>query len=125
MIVEITDSRVARDFLNSVPFDTYIPEDLPVCCHLTIVLGWYDPELVAVFPFQKFKTDIECHAAILKTYRGKKAVDAGKAAIKWIFDHTNYDTIFADSSNRQGEVYASLCGLKRNNNRLEVNRWAV
>lgn len=125
MIKQIHDSKLARDFLNSVPFDEYIPKNFPVCCDITIVLGWHDPDLVAMFPFQMYRDAIECHAAILRDYRGKKAVDAGKAAIKWIFENTEYDMIFSRSAHRHGEIYATQCGLKRVNGRLEVSKWAA
>lgn len=124
MIVRIHDNNIAREFLNSVPFDAYIPKNFPVCCDITIVLGWYDPGLVAMFPFQTYQDAIECHAAVIREYRGNKAVVAGRSAIKWIFDNTKYDMIFSNSAHRHGEIYASQCGLQRVNGRMEVSRWA-
>lgn len=120
MIVEITDSAVARDFLNSVPFDEYVPAGFPVCNPTTIILGWHDPDLVCMFPMQIYGDEIEIHCACLREYRGRKAVKAAKAAFKWVFANTKYKTIFAEIDKRHVAAFAVACGMKRNNGRFEV-----
>lgn len=125
MIVEITDSKVARDFLNSVPFDEYVPEGFPICNENTIILGWIDPHLVCCFPFNWCGDDLEIHCACLREYRGKKAVRAAKAAFKWIFDNTKCKTIFADIEHPHVAVFAAMCGMRRINGRFEVKKWAI
>lgn len=125
MIVEITDDKVARGFLNSVPYEEHIPEWLPVCTDRTIILGWIDPHLVCCFPFNKYESEIEIHCACLREYRGKRAIKAAHAAFKWIFDNTQYTTIFAEIKHRHVEAFALMCGMNRVNGRFEVRKWAV
>lgn len=124
MIKQITDSNLARDFLNSVPFDEYIPEGFPVCNDGTIILGWYAPDLVCCFPCNKYTDAIEIHCACLKPYRGTQAIVAAQHAFRWIFENTNYSTIFAETYKKHVAQFASMCGMKRINGRFEVSRWA-
>lgn len=124
LINQIHDNKLARDFLNSVPFDEYVPDDFPICSENTIVLGWFNPGLVCCFPCQKINDEIEIHVACKKKYRGKVAVKAGKEAIKWIFKNTDYKVIFSEINARNNAVYARLCGLSRVGSRFEVRKWA-
>lgn len=125
MIVEITESKVARDFLNSVPFDAYIPEWFPVCNPATLVLGWIDPHLVCCFPFNKHEDEIEIHCACIREYRGKKAINAAHEAFKWVFEHTPYEKIFAETNHRHVAAFAAACGMKRVDGRFEVTKWEI
>jgi hypothetical protein len=125
MIQEIHDSKLARDFLNSVPFDQYVPEDFPVCNPTTIILGWYDPDLVCCFPCQKLRDVVEIHVACVRGYRGKRAVLAAKEAFKWIFSNTSYDSIVANITLKNAKRFAVMCGMRRVNGRFEVTRWAA
>lgn len=120
MIRQITDSDIAREFLNSVPFDQYVPEGFPVCNPRTIILGWYDPDLIGCFPCNVCGREIEIHVAIKKEHRGSHAVAAGKEAIKWLFENVNCTKIFSEENSRVTSAYAILCGLKRNGKRFEV-----
>lgn len=125
MIVEIKDSVVARDFLNSVPFDEYVPAGFPVCNPTTIILGWHDPELVCMFPMQIYGDEIEIHCACKRSYRGKRAINAAHAAFDWIFSNTRFKTIYARISQRHVEIFALLCGMVRRGDRFEVTKWAA
>lgn len=124
MIKQIHDSKLARDFLNSVPFDEYVPEGLEICCDSTIILGWFDPDLVCCFPFNKHESEIEIHCACLRKYRGKNAVNAARHAFKWIFENTNYNTIFATMQHSHVKRFAAMCGMRKFNGRYEAKSWA-
>lgn len=125
MIKKITDSNLARDFLNSVPFDAYVPEGFPVCNDDTIILGWYAPDLVCCFPCLKHKEFLEIHCACLKEYRGAPAIVAAQHAFKWIFDNTHYETIRAKTYRKHVARFAILCGATKNNGWHEVRKWVV
>lgn len=124
MIKEIKDNRLARDFLNSVPFDDYVPEDCQVCSDETIVLGWYDPVLVCCFPLNLHKDFAEIHCACVEWYRGKRAIKAARNAFKWIFSNTHYEQIRAMTSERHVSRFAQLCGMSKSNGFYEVRKWA-
>lgn len=123
-IRRIIDSDTARDFLNSVPFDEYVPELFPVCNEQTLILGWFQPNLTACFPCQLFDGHIEVHVAAMREFRGKTAVAAGRAAIAWIFENTAFDRIVGSPNSREAAVNAYLCGMRRNGVIFEISRWA-
>ena len=53
------------------------------------------------------------HTAILKEGRGKKAIIAGKKAIRWMFENTKYLKLITwiPSFNKQAELYSKWCGF--------------
>lgn len=124
MIRQITDNKLARDFLNSVPFDDYVPEGMEVCNDQTIILGWYDLGLVCCFPCNKHEDNIEIHCACVELYRGKMAINAAHKAFEWIFSNTHYKTIRAMTDHPHVSRFALMCGMKRNNGIFEVQKWA-
>lgn len=124
MIRQITDSAEAREFLNSVPFDEYVPEGFPVCNPLTLILGWYETELLACWPCFIKGDELEMHACCSSEFRGKRAVHACKNAIEWIFSNTPFETVVVYPKIKHGTAYAYMCGFRRNGDRLEVMKWA-
>lgn len=124
MIKPIHSNDEAREFLNSIPFDEYVPEDVQIILPLTLILGWYDQELLACFPCNIREHEIEVHVACKKEIRGKKAVHACREAIKYIFENTRFDRIVGEPKSREASINAYLCGMRRNGDMFEVSRWA-
>ena len=87
-----------------------------------MVLGWSNPNLIGAFPCNESGDNLEIHAAFLKDYRGKEAVKAGRAAIKWIFENTGYNRVFSVQNTAHTSKYAILCGMTRNGEEFEVLR---
>ena len=126
----ITDDKECRDFMNSVPYEEYWPENLPAITPISFVLGVYlqkmaGLKLVGAFVFQLHAEFIEAHACFLIDHRGKFALKAARAARGWIFENTHFDKIVLNIKKRHVAVFARLCGFNRVNDRYEVTRWAV
>lgn len=124
MICEIISSTLARNFLNTVGFDEYVPDGFPVCNSKTLVLGWYEDGWQAMFPCFIEDDCLDMHASIRKELRGKQAVTIGKEAIRWIFENTPHEKVVVYPKVRHGSAYAYLCGFRRNGDRFEVTKWA-
>lgn len=120
LIARIHDEVIARTFLNSVPFDQFIPDWFPICTDKTVILGWSNPNLIGMFPCNWVGDDLEIHAAFYKQYRGAEAVLAGRSAISWLFDNICVKRIFSVENSKEHSVYATLCGLSRNGKVFEV-----
>lgn len=73
----------------------------------------YDGE-GCLFPCVPSTDFISCHVAILPGSRGKKAVSAGRDAIRWLKSNTKY-RIFArtDVKLKHAMVFNRLIGLER------------
>lgn len=125
MIRPIETDFEARTFLNAVPYTEYVPEWMPVISADVFVLGVYEPHLVGCFPLQVQPDGLEIHAAFLPEYRGRFAVEAAKDAFGWIWQNTKHNLIFAEITEPHVAIYAVKCGMKRKNDRFEVERWAA
>ena len=84
------------------------------------VVNYYNPNIIYLYedgclfgcaPTLDF---VSCHVAILKESRGKKAVEAGKRAVKWLQDNTGY-RIFARTEKhlKHARIYNNMIGLRR------------
>lgn len=60
-------------------------------------------------------TTYEVHTAILPEGRGRMAVEAGKAAARWMFEHTTCEKLVGDVAADQKAMllYSRLVGFKR------------
>ncbi len=124
MIRQIHSNDEAREFLNSIPFDEFISEHMQIIGKSTLVLGWYEPELLACFPCNIREQEIEIHAACKKEIRGKTAVNAGREAIQHIFNTTRFNRVVSEPNSREAARFACLCGMHKVGKRYEVMRWA-
>ncbi len=59
-------------------------------------------------------TMLEVHTAILPAGRGIRGVRAGRLAIRWIFEHSNYTKLISwiPVCNRRAPMYAKFCGFE-------------
>lgn len=126
----ITDNEEARNFLNSVPYPEYVPEGFPAITPVSFILGVYVPKmsglkLVGAFPFNRLNDGLQMHACFLKEYRGKFAVNAAKQAFEWVWSNTLYEKIYGTENTKLTNLFASMCGAKKNNGMYEVCKWAI
>lgn len=61
-----------------------------------------------------FKDGIEIHAEMSRLCRGKDAIRSGKEAVKWIFDNTDFNKIYATISIQRKDacLVASNAGME-------------
>lgn len=125
MIIRIHSDKVVREFMNSVPYPEHVPEKLSLCNRHTIILGWFENnQLMGCFLFNKINRELQAHPCCRKDFRGKKAVAAGKKALKWIFENTRYSKVFATFTEEKHVCFfAAQCGMTRAGDRYEVKKW--
>lgn len=121
----IQSDQEARDFLNSVPYPEYVPEDLPLNTAVSFVLGVYTDRLVGTFPMLKHDEAIEINVAFLPSFRGQFAVDAAKCVFRWIWANTPFRRIIADIYDPHVELYAQRCGMVKKGDLYEVEHGQI
>ncbi len=70
---------------------------------------------VGLWTFHEYSDGVRVHVNMSKDCRGRKAVQSGLEAKKWIFENTNYHSIYALIPSESKHVFriAVGCGMNR------------
>lgn len=123
MFAEITDNETVRQFFNALPYPEHWPEGLDAIAAGNRFFGAYNPDLIGIFWLQPHGLEAEAHVGFVKSCRGLAAKEAAGKFSQWVFENTDYHTIYAEILDPHVAVFAKWCGMKRVNNRFEVRKW--
>jgi hypothetical protein len=122
LIAPITDNETVRRFFNALPYPEHWPEGLDAIAAGNRFFGVYNPSLIGVFWLQPRGMEAEAHVGFVKECRGPEAKDAAERFSRWVFENTEYHTIFAEVIEPHVALFAKWCGMKRVNGRFEVQK---
>lgn len=63
---------------------------------------------------------LQIHPIILPEFRGEKGFQAGREVVRWIFEHTGYRKIVAQTAYRHAKLYAMRVGFREEG----INRYS-
>ncbi len=89
----IEHSRDFRRVKKLVPQDW----DINISSEFFYLIVVHDGVDVGIFEVHPYKDGLLIHLNMSEECRGKKAVRAGLGAFEWVFDNTDYETIYAVS----------------------------
>lgn len=123
MIIKRTyDSDVIDSVLKHDEVRPYIIDDstdgfidYPIIDEIYYLAAYEDDEIVGLFVLHPMNNNVlQGHTSVLPKYRGKKALEAIKSGIDWVFKNTEYDKIIGITPiyNKKAVAYSKKAGFE-------------
>lgn len=86
--------------------------DMVISADYFYLIEEQDGKDVGLWHFHEWKDGVALHVAMTEACRGRRALESGKAALRWIFDNTDFRKVYAATEVRAAQFMAVWIGMK-------------